>query len=88
MFWFVLACRLVIYRQRIVVMRVLVVEDDQKIASFVTAGLKQAGFAVDHSADGEEGLHLAVTESYDVAVMDIMLPKRDGLSLITELLQI
>lgn len=66
-------------------MRVLVVEDDQKIASFVTAGLKQAGFAVDHSADGEEGLHLAVTESYDVAVMDIMLPKRDGLSLITEL---
>ena len=66
-------------------MRVLVVEDDQKIAAFVTGGLKQAGFAVDHSADGEEGLHLAVTESYDVAVMDIMLPKRDGLSLIAEL---
>ena len=66
-------------------MRVLVVEDDQKIAAFVTGGLKQAGFAVDHSTDGEEGLHLAVTESYDVAVMDIMLPKRDGLSLITEL---
>ena len=66
-------------------MRILVVEDDQKIASFVTAGLKQAGFAVDHRADGEEGLHLAVTESYDVAVMDIMLPKRDGLVLIEEL---
>lgn len=66
-------------------MRVLVVEDDQKISSFITAGLKQAGFAVDHSNDGEGGLHLAVTESYDAAVIDIMLPKRDGLSLIAEL---
>ncbi|HEV8341364.1 MAG TPA: response regulator transcription factor [Candidatus Binatia bacterium] len=68
-------------------MRVLVVEDDQKIASFVVKGLKQAGFAVDHAADGEDGLHLSMTEPYDVAVIDIMLPKLDGLSLIEKLRQ-
>jgi DNA-binding response OmpR family regulator len=66
-------------------MRVLVAEDDQKIASFVVKGLKQAGFAVDHAADGEEGLHLATTEPYDIAVIDIMLPKLDGLRLIDRL---
>ncbi len=65
-------------------MRVLVVEDDKKIASFVMNGLKQAGFAVDHAGDGEEGVHLAMHESYDAAVIDIMLPKLDGLSLIDE----
>jgi two-component system, OmpR family, response regulator len=66
-------------------MRVLVVEDDAKIAAFVIKGLEQAGFAVDQAADGEDGLHLALTEPYDAAVIDIMLPKRDGLSLIQEL---
>lgn len=66
-------------------MRVLVVEDDKKIAAFVMNGLRQAGFAVDHAADGEEGLHLALHESYDAAVIDIMLPKLDGLSLIDAL---
>jgi len=66
-------------------MRVLVVEDDQQIASFVRMGLQQAGFAVDHAADGEEGFCLAATEPYDVAVVDLMLPKRDGLALIEEL---
>jgi two-component system OmpR family response regulator len=66
-------------------MRILVVEDDQKIASFVCKGLRQAGYAVDHAADGQEGLHLAFTEPYDAAVIDIMLPKLDGLSLIQEL---
>jgi len=68
-------------------MRVLVAEDDQKIAAFIVNGLKQAGFAVNHAADGENGLHLATTESYDVAVIDIMLPKLDGLSLIERLRQ-
>lgn len=63
----------------------LVVEDDKKIAAFVMNGLRQAGFAVDHASDGEEGLHLALHESYDAAVIDIMLPKLDGLSLIDEL---
>ncbi len=66
-------------------MRVLVAEDDQKIGAFVVKGLKQAGFAVDHSDNGEDGLHLALTEPYDVAVIDLMLPKLDGLSLIEEL---
>ena len=66
-------------------MRVLVAEDDQKIASFVVKGLKESGFAVDHAANGEDGLHLALTEPYDVAVIDIMLPKLDGLSLIDQL---
>jgi two-component system, OmpR family, response regulator len=65
-------------------MRILVVEDDQKIASFISDGLKEVGYAVDHAADGQEGLHLALTEPYDAAVIDIMLPKLDGLSLIQE----
>jgi two-component system, OmpR family, response regulator len=63
-------------------MRILLVEDDAKIASFVNKGLKAAGYAVDHAADGERGLHLALTEPYDTAIIDIMLPKMDGLSLI------
>ncbi len=66
-------------------MRLLVVEDDGKIASFIVRGLKQAGFAVDHASNGEDGMHLALHEPYDVAVIDIILPKLDGLSLIEEL---
>jgi len=66
-------------------MRVLLVEDDQGISSFVTKGLKEAGFAVDWAADGEDGLHLALTEPYDVIIVDIMLPGMDGLTLISEL---
>jgi len=66
-------------------MRLLVVEDDEKIASFIVKGLKQNSYAVDHRADGEEGLALALTVSYDAAVVDIMLPKLDGLSLIQQI---
>jgi two-component system, OmpR family, response regulator len=66
-------------------MRVLVVEDDKKIASFVVNGLKQSGFAVDHAANGEDGLVMARSVSYDAAVIDIMLPKLDGLSLVQAL---
>ena len=66
-------------------MRILLVEDDLEIASFILKGLKEAGFAVDHAADGEEGLHLALYEPYDAAIIDIMLPKLDGLTLIEEL---
>ena len=66
-------------------MRILVVEDDKKIASFVVNGLKQSGFAVDHAADGEDALFRAQTISYDAAVVDLMLPKLDGLSLIQRL---
>jgi two-component system OmpR family response regulator len=62
--------------------RILLVEDDAKIAFFIARGLRAAGYAVDHAADGEAGLGLALTEPYDAAVIDIMLPKLDGLSLI------
>jgi two-component system, OmpR family, response regulator len=66
-------------------MRVLVVEDDKKIASFVVNGLKQSGFAVDHCANGEDGLEMARSVPYDAAVVDIMLPKLDGLTLVQTL---
>ena len=66
-------------------MRILLIEDDETIASFIAGGLREAGFAVDHALDGETGLHLALTEPYDAAIIDIMLPKLDGLTLIEEL---
>ncbi len=66
-------------------MRALIVEDDRAIAEFVARGLREAGFAVDQAADGETGLELALSEPYDVAIIDLMLPQRDGLSLIDEL---
>jgi two-component system OmpR family response regulator len=68
--------------QEVSSMRILLVEDDLKIASFIIKGLRATGYAVDHAADGEEGLHLALTEPYDTAIIDIMLPKLDGLALI------
>jgi len=61
------------------------VEDDEKIAFFITRGLKQSGFAVDYAGNGEDGLHLALTDQYDAAIIDIMLPKLDGLSLIEKI---
>jgi len=66
-------------------MRVLVVEDDNKIASFLVKGLKQTGYAVDRCADGEEALVLAETTHYDAAIIDVMLPKLGGLSVIQRL---
>jgi len=65
-------------------MRILLVEDDKKTATFISKGLGRAGFAVDHAANAEDGLHLALTEPYDAAIVDVMLPKGDGLSLIGE----
>ena len=66
-------------------MRILLIEDDLKLAAFILKGFKEAGFAVDHSTDGEDGLHMILSEPYDAAIVDIMLPKLDGLSLIDEL---
>jgi len=63
-------------------MRVLIIEDDQQIASFVSKGLQQAGLAVDHVSDGEAGLEIAELNSYDVMIIDIMLPGLDGFSVI------
>lgn len=68
-------------------MRLLLIEDDQQIASFIVDGLKQAGFAVDHAADGDSGLHMGLTMPYDAAIVDLMLPRLDGLSLIDRLRQ-
>jgi len=66
-------------------MRLLVVEDDPTIASFLVKGLQEAGYAVDAADDGVRGLHLALSEPYDAAVLDLMLPGRDGLSVLEEL---
>ena len=66
-------------------MRVLVVEDDRSIAGFIAGGLRQEGFAVDVAEDGVAGLELARAGPYDAAVVDVMLPRLDGLSLVTAL---
>jgi two-component system OmpR family response regulator len=63
----------------------LIIEDDRTIADFVARGLREAGFVVDQVADGEEGLEAAVADGYDVVIVDLMLPRRDGLSVIDEL---
>ncbi|MCA0422125.1 MAG: response regulator transcription factor [Proteobacteria bacterium] len=64
-------------------MKILVVEDDADAASYLLKGLRESGHVVDHAADGETGLELALSSAYDVAVVDRMLPRRDGLSLIS-----
>jgi two-component system, OmpR family, response regulator len=66
-------------------MRILVVEDDPKIGSFVAGGLKQHGFAVDVARDGDDALALALSTTYDAAIVDVMLPQLDGLSLVRRL---
>jgi len=73
--------------QELTAVRLLLIEDDKKIALFVKTGLKEAGFAVDHVVDGRDGLHLALTEPYDVAIIDLMLPSVDGLTIIREMRQ-
>ena len=66
-------------------MPVLLVEDDDVIAEFVATGLREAGYTVEQARDGEEGLRLASSVSWDAAVVDVMLPRRDGISLVEEL---
>ncbi len=68
-------------------MRLLVVEDDPQIAGFIAGGLREAGYAVDAVADGESGFRQALAVDYDAAVVDVMLPRRDGLSLVRALRQ-
>jgi two-component system, OmpR family, response regulator len=63
-------------------MRLLIVEDDATIADFVKTGLVEAGFAVDVASDGNQGLELAVRGGYDAAIVDVMLPQIDGLTVI------
>lgn len=68
-------------------MRLLLVEDDKKIAAFIEKGLKESGYTVDVTGDGIDGLSLALTEPYDAAIVDIMLPGLDGLSVIERMRQ-
>lgn len=63
-------------------MRVLVIEDDQDVASYLVKGLRESDFVVDHAADGKDGLMMAASESYDVMIIDRMLPGMDGLNII------
>ena len=66
-------------------MHILLIEDDINAASYVIKGLKESGHVVDHASDGEEGEQLALTLKFDVIVVDRMLPKLDGLSLINKI---
>lgn len=66
-------------------MRILVVEDETHISRFIKSGLESAGFCVDLCTDGDDGYHLATTQQYDVILLDIMLPGRDGLSILNNL---
>jgi len=66
-------------------MRILVVEDEKKVASFIKRGLEEENFTVDMAYDGEEGLFMAESNPYDLILMDIMLPKMDGLAVIKAL---
>jgi heavy metal response regulator len=66
-------------------MKILVVEDEKKVASFIQRGLEEEGFNVDLAHDGEEGLFMAETNPYSLILMDLMLPKKDGLTVLREL---
>lgn len=66
-------------------MRILIIEDDQEASSYLSRGLTELGHVADQAADGEEGLEMALGSEYDVLIVDRMLPKRDGLSVIREL---
>ncbi len=66
-------------------MKVLIIEDERKIASFLRKGLEARGFVVEHAANGDDGQLFATTRPYDAAIIDIMLPGRDGLSILRNL---
>ncbi|GMU95449.1 MULTISPECIES: response regulator transcription factor [Ignavibacterium] len=66
-------------------MRILVVEDEKKVASFIKKGLEEEYYSVDVAFDGKEGLNLALSEEYDLIILDLMLPFKDGLSILKEI---
>lgn len=68
-----------------IIMRVLIAEDEEKVASFLVRGLSEAGYAVDHAADGDEAAWLAENHSYDAMILDVMMPGRDGITLVRQL---
>lgn len=66
-------------------MRILLVEDEKRLAGFIRRALREDGYSVDHSADGDDGAHLAMGEEYDAIILDLQLPGRDGISILREL---
>ena len=66
-------------------MRILVIEDEKKTAAFLAKGLREAGFAVDLAGDGESGLELARKKKFDLLIVDVMLPNKDGWEVVAEL---
>ncbi len=68
-------------------MRILLVEDEKKVASFIKKGLEEEGYAVDLAADGESGLHMALDRVHDLILLDIQLPKKNGLAVLREMRQ-
>ena len=66
-------------------MRLLVVEDEQKLASFIEQGLTEEGYAVDVASDGELGLNMALDQVHDLVILDLSLPKKDGLMVLKEM---
>lgn len=66
-------------------MRILVIEDEKKTAAFLAKGLREAGFNVDTAGDGETGIELALKTRYDLLIVDVMLPKKDGWAVVAEL---
>ena len=68
-------------------MRILIVEDDKKTAVYLHKGLSENGFVVDIAEKGEDGLHLALTADYDLVILDVMLPQRDGWSILSQIRQ-
>lgn len=65
--------------------KILLIEDDPRVARFVLRGLKEEGFVVDHAADGDDGLHAAATGGYELVILDVLLPHRDGFEVLTRL---
>jgi two-component system OmpR family response regulator len=65
--------------------RILVVEDDAETADYISKGLREAGYTVEHVADGRDGLYLASSSAFDAVVMDRMMPGMDGLSVVKAL---
>lgn len=66
-------------------MKILLIEDDQVIADFIMKGMDQAGYMIDHQTNGRFGLQAALNQSYDIAIIDVMLPQMDGLSIIQQI---
>ena len=66
-------------------MKILLIEDDKVIADFIIKGMKEAGYVIEHESNGRHGLHAALNNDYDIAIIDIMLPQLDGLSIIEQI---